>query len=190
MHEKVTLGAHEVDVYAQRHAYLSNKLSGFFQELTTMETDVNDAADVVTLLGDRTYDLLAVVLPQYAKRCPKYEFAGYASQEAYEHGDYVEEADRSPSFPEMVNAFEVAARINRFDVLKILGKVFDPNLLRAWVNEQVASAILNSSAKLPATNTGSGTSTSSGAKSPTSTENEDSPSGDSPLSSRLEIVDA
>jgi hypothetical protein len=184
MHEKVTLGAHEVDVYAQRHAYLTNKLAGFFQELTAADVDATNAADVVTLLGDRTYDLLGVVLPQYTKRCPKYEFAGYGSQEAYEHGDYVEELDKSPSFPEMVNAFEVAAQVNRFDVLKVLGKVFDANMLKTWVNSQIADAILTSSASLPATSDGSPGSTSSGAKSPTSTENEGSPSDGSPPSLR------
>lgn len=183
--EKVTLGDHEVDVYPQRHAYLTNKLASFFGELVQTDTDVDDAAAVVKLLGDRTYDLLGVVLPQYTKRCPRWEFAGYGSQEAFDNREYDERQDKSPSFPEMVNAFETAARVNRFDVLKVLGKVIEPKMMKAWINSKIAEAISSDSASSPATRAGSPASTSSGATSPATTENGDSPSPGSSPSSKL-----
>ncbi len=179
--KKVTLGGHEVDVYAQRHAYLTNRLQGFFQELMVSNLDVKDAASIINLLGDRTYDLLITVLPQYGKRCPRYEFAGYCSQEAHEAEDYDEKADQSPTFPEMVHAFEVAAEVNRFDVVKILGKAFDPKLLKNWVNSQLAEAILNESLTLPAAKDGAEASMSSGTTAPTTTANGDSRSSDSSI---------
>lgn len=187
--ETVTLGDHEVDVYPQRHAYLTNKLAAFFRELVETDTDINDAAGVVTLLGDRAYDLLGVVLPQYTKRCPLYEFRGYSSESAMEEGLYDERSDKSPSFPEMVGAFETAASVNRFDVFAVLGKVIDPKLLKTWINSKVAEAISTASVSLPAAKDGAA-STSSGPSSPTSTESGDSPSRGSLHSLSPETDDA
>lgn len=175
--EKVTLGEHEVDVYPQRHAYLSNKLQAFFKDLIVDGgADISDASALIGMLDDRAYDLLEVVMPQYCKRCPKYEFAGYGSQAAYEAQEYDEREDKSPSFPEIVNAFEVAARINRFNVLKIIGNVIDPKLLKTWINSQMAERLSSASASSLSSRAGSEASTSSGTTDPTSTENEGSPS--------------
>lgn len=160
---KVVLGAHEVPVYAQRHAYLTNKLAGFFRELSGLQVDIEDPTDLVPLLGDRAYDLLCVAIPAYGKRCPKHEFCGYASADAHATLDYDEDADQSPSFPEILNAFTVAAEVNRFDILKTIGKVVDPKLLRSWINTQLAVAISNASPSSPALVDGSATSTDSGA---------------------------
>lgn len=172
MHATVNIGEHkDVPVYGQRHAYLTNKLAGFFSNLTQLDTSIDKPDDLVLLLGDQAYDLLAIVIPTYAKRCPRYEFAGYSSQAAMDNNEYDEDADKSPTFDEILTAFEVAATANRFDVIKTLAKVVDPKLLKSWVNTQIAVAISNASANSPAPATGSETSTGSGTTAPTSTEN-------------------
>jgi hypothetical protein len=179
--EKVTLGDHELDVYPQRHAYLTNKLSKYIDQIAEASSEMGDAASFVRFLGNEAYDLLIVLIPQYGKRCPKYEFLGYGSQEACDAGEYDEAEDKSPTFEEIINAFTVASRIQRFDTLKILGKVFDPNLVRGWINAQLATH-LSKSVSLQSAPDGVGTLTSSGATSPTSTERTDSPSPDSKAS--------
>lgn len=175
MTEKITLGDHELDVFPQRHAYLTNKLGKYVQKLAASDLDLGDATGVAVFLGSEAYDLLTVLIPQYGKRCPRYEFLGFDSQEACDAGEYDEDKDKSPTFPEIVNAFTVSARVQRFDTLKVLGKVFDPNLLRGWINAQMATA-LDKSLSLQSARDGAETLTSSSAKSPTSTPSADSPS--------------
>lgn len=169
---EVTLGDHTVPVYPQRHAYLTNHLTKFIESLTKQDINTESPGDVIGFLGGRVYDLFAVALPTYVKRCPRWEFMGYGSAEAYEAQEYVEADDKSPTVPEQVTAFEVAARVNRFDIFTIIGKVVDPNLLKSWFNDQLARMILTGSASLPSTNGGSETSTPSGTTPSTSTENE------------------
>lgn len=175
MADKITLGEHEIEVFPQRHAYLTNKLGKYVQKLAESDLDLGDASGVASFLGGEAYDLLAVLLPQYAKRCPRYEFLGFDSQEACDKDEYDEDKDKSPTFPEIVNAFTVSATVQRFDTLKLLGKVFDPKLLRGWMNAQIAEA-LDNSRSLQSARDGAETLTSSTAKSPTSPVSADSPS--------------
>lgn len=175
MTEKIKLGEHEVDVFPQRHAYLTNKLGKYVDRLAGSDLDFSDAAGVAVFLGSEAYDLLSVLLPQYGKRCPRYEFCGYGSQQALEAGEYQENADKSPTFEEIIEAFSVSARVQRFDTLKVLGKVVDPKLLRGWINARLAETLANS-ASLQSVKDGAPALTTSSAKSPTSTVSEDSPS--------------
>ena len=181
MTETITLGDHELECYPQRHAYLTNKLSKYVDRLAASDLDISDASGLATFLGSEAYDLLSVLIPQYGKRCPRYEFLGFESQEACDVGEYDEELDKSPTFEQIIEAFTVSARVQRFDTLKILGKVFDPKLIRGWINAQVATALTNS-ASLPSAQDGSETSTTSGETSPTLTASTDSPSPDSKAS--------
>lgn len=167
----IDMGAHTgIPVYAQRHAYLTNKLAGFFRGLTELDASLDGPEDLVPLLGDQAYDLLTVVVPTYTKRCPKYEFCGYGSQEAYDLREYDESEDQSPDFPQILNAFEVSAEVNRFDVLKTIAKVVDPKLLKQWINTQLAIAISKGSPSLLAPTGGSQTSMDFGTTPPTSSE--------------------
>jgi hypothetical protein len=178
MADKVTLGDHEVDVYPQRHAYLTNKLSKYVTKLAASDLDIGDAGGVASFLGGEAYDLLSVLIPAYGKRCPRFEFLGYDSQEAFEHDEYDEDKDKSPTFDQIIEAFAVSARVQRFDSLKALGKVIDPKLIRGWINKELAIR-LTSSVRLPSAQDGVGPLTSSGATSPTSTASAASPSPDS-----------
>jgi uncharacterized protein YejL (UPF0352 family) len=142
--EKVTLGDHEVDVYPQRHAYLTNGLARLFTGLAKSGVSLESAQDFVSFMGDGMYDVLCVILPQYGKRCPLYEFMGYDSQAAMDSGKYDEQLDKSPTLPEMIAALEKAKEVNRLDVVSLLGKVFDPNLVRSAVNQKMAEALTTS----------------------------------------------
>ena len=168
---EVTLGEHTVPVYAQRHAYLANRLGGFVDNVLERVGDL-DASGLIEAVQQSSYELLCVLIPNLSKRIPEYEFRGFGSADAMVADDYDEEVDKSPTVPEIRTAFEVASRVNSFDVLRHLWAVVDPQLLRGMVNAQVATAISQTSPSSPYANGGSG-STSSGTTSPTST-----PSGD------------
>lgn len=97
---------------------------------------------------------------------------------------YDEREDKSPSFPEIANAFEVAVVVNRFDALKILGKLVDPTMARRWVNLRLAEAIQSTPSLSSPSPSGALPSTSSGTTVPTSTGSGDGPglgSTDSPM---------
>lgn len=166
----VKLGEAEVPVYPQRHAYLTNKLGKWFSAFA--EGATKEGTETIAFFGDQAYDVLCVLIPAYGKRVSRHEFAGYGSAEAMEAGDYREEDDKSPSVPELVDAFETAKEVNRFDVFGAIFKIVDPQMLRSLVNQQVAERILKSSqSSLP--QNGESDQTSSGTTPPTSTENAD-----------------
>jgi hypothetical protein len=148
---KVILGEHELDVYPQRHAYLANKLGKFISELAETGGDIT-TENILSFGQQRIYELLCVVIPQLGKRMPLYEFLGYPSNEALQAGEYDVAQDKSPTVPEIHDALAVVGRVNRFDILKHLAKVFDPNLVRAAINQQVAAQVLKTSQNLPSTN--------------------------------------
>jgi hypothetical protein len=167
---EVTLGDHTSPVYAQRHAYLLNRLGRYVDELLESVTDL-DTTGLPAALQTHAYGLLAALIPSFAKRVPEYEFKGYADRAAMDAEAYDPEADRSPTLPEIREAFAVASRVNGFDILTHLGKVLDPSLLRGVVNAQVAEAISQTSPTSPSANGTSGL-TSSGTTPPTSTPSE------------------
>jgi hypothetical protein len=166
---EVTLGEHTLPVYAQRHAYLTNRLARFLGDLqASAETETDD---VLGLVQERSYELLCVVIPALEKRIPEYEYRGYGSREAMDQGDYDEQADKSPTVPEIRNAFEVAIKVNGFDVFVHLKGLIDPKLVRAWLTSKLAEALSETSPSLPSANGASG-STSSGTTPPATTPNE------------------
>lgn len=150
----VQLGAHSYAVYPQRHAYLTNKLGRAFGRLEGMSglSGEEGVEGIVGAFGERAYDLLAVFIPRLM---PEYEFRGFATREAMEAGEYVEEYDSSPSFPEVVAAFQTCLSVNRLDLLQHLGKVVDLQLLRVYLNqamtEMFESRTLPSSSSLATT---------------------------------------
>lgn len=164
---QITLGDHEIPAYPQKHAYLTNRVGKFVDQLAADAADFGTVSDVIGLLGDSAYDVLCALIPNLSKRMPRYEFAGYGSQDAYEVKDYDPELDKSPTFPEIVGAFETAIAVNRFDVFKALSGLVDPKMLRTdislWISEQISSGSLSS----PGTS-GESQPTSSGTTVPTS----------------------
>ena len=163
--EKVRLGDHELDVYAQRHAYLAKKLGKLFA--TFAQSGEELSADMLSYGQGAVYELLSIFIPQLPKRMPEYEFRGYASKEALDADEYDPEQDKSPTVPEVTSALEAVTRVNRFDLLKHLGRWVDSDLLRARLNQELAMQALMTSPNLPSTN-GESQQTSSGTKDRTS----------------------
>lgn len=177
--EQVTLGKHTLDVYPQKHAYITNKVGKTLAKVVAAGVDIQEPQEIYNFfLGEGAYPLLAAMMPIYAQRCPQYEFMGFGSKEAWDAGDYDENTDDSPSYAELITAFEVVARVNRFDVLKVLKGVVDPKALRAQFTLMMSEAmetrmsISGPSATEQSENGGSETSTPSGTTPPTSTLSE------------------
>lgn len=170
----VTLGEHTIACVAQRHAYLENRLGRFFESLTKIDTDGLTGDDIgnslALLFGEQTYEALCVFLPALAKRMPKWEFAGYASADAMTAGEYDEDADKSPTFPQIVAAFEMAMKVNRFDVFKGLLAKLDPTLVGRMLSVAAAETTLRLSPNSAPPN-GASDSTSSTANGLTSVAN-------------------
>lgn len=143
-HPEITLGETTIACYPQRHAYLTNRIGKFVDQLAGGAAGIEGTADIVGLLGDSAYDVLCALIPNLSKRLPRYEFAGYGSQDAYDAKDYDPELDKSPTFPEIVEAFETAIAVNRFDVFKALKGLVDPKMLKAdvslWISEQISGS--------------------------------------------------
>jgi hypothetical protein len=177
MPETITLGAVEIDVLPQRHAYLSNRLGPAIQQAFNRGEGLT-ADGLIEFAAEGTYDVLCALIPKLSQRMPRWQFLGYGSQTALDAGEYDEATDESPTLPEIREAFVVALRTNCIDELgKLLGKVVDPQLIRGQVNLAVANSLASPS--LPSTSGGS-ESTSSGPTSPTSTASEDTQSPASP----------
>lgn len=174
----VQLGEHSYAIYPQRHAYLSNKLGKWIGDLQNLGgvAESADVSDLLMVLGPQAYGFFKVFIP---KLMPEYEFRGFANQGALEAGEYDEDYDQSPSFPELVDAFQTCLTVNRLDLLGHLGKVFRTDLMKAylnrWLAERMESTLLSSSSS----ESTESASMSSGTTPPISGESSDSPSPDS-----------
>jgi hypothetical protein len=98
--------------------------------------------------SSESYRVLSVLIPELPKAIPLYEWEGYADQEAMDNDQYEEEADRSPTTAEIVDAFETAIMVSGADRL---GKIV--NLVQMGVEGQAAmSAATPSSPDSPGSN--------------------------------------
>lgn len=172
---EVTFGPPEnevtVPVYPQRHAYLTNRLGRTFADFAESGEDMT-TENFAAFLGGQAYGVLAALIPALPARMPAHVFNGYPSAEAMEAGDYDESTDASPTFPQIVAAFETAWRVNRFDVLGKLKALVDPTLLQAWIRVQLTERLSTTSASEPPPS-GESDRTSSGATDPTPGPNAD-----------------
>lgn len=180
------LGEHQYTIRPQRHAYLRRKLSKLADSLTDMNVAEGETADVANslfdLLEDRAYEVLKVFIPDLM---PQWEFEGYGSKESMENDSYDEDADRSPSMPQITNAFRQIVKVNDFDWVGQLKNFIGPDLIRAQMRSFLATQAMNrnSSRTLPSSQPTNGASdqTSSGTAEPTTPEalTSDSPTADS-----------
>jgi hypothetical protein len=164
----ITLGTVEFEAIDQPHAYLIHELSGFVDGLLGSGVDLDDTTGIVRFFGDGMYGILAVFYPDLEKRLPPHEFAGFPSVSAFEAGEYDREyARKTPTFPQIVAAFEAAVEVNGGDYFrKVLGLV-DPKLLRATLTEATAGYLSRTSPSSPPTS-GASDLTSSGDDAPRS----------------------
>lgn len=181
---------HTYQVVPQRQARVLRKLfdkGGVFSdpaELTdALQSDVSFDGLYETV-GGKLYEVLRVFIPDLM---PRWEFDGYASEAAAAEGRYDEQADRSPTHPQVIEALRVSIEINGARWIRKLGKVLNPDLLRAQLNAELASRVSasrnqdGSSASLPPQN-GESTPTSSGMSAPTPQSPSPPTAPDSPFS--------
>lgn len=102
----VTLGDHEYVVVPQRVGYLFNGLGSDLETLFAVAGDETTAASV---LGKPAHGLLAKLIPGFME---EHEFMGFGSAEAYEAGEYVPDADSSPTPAEVFEAVKAVATIS------------------------------------------------------------------------------
>lgn len=145
--QQVKLGDHTYLLVAQRHAYLKRRLTGVIDSL--QGTEVEDAGGIMELVGSRIFEVLRAFIPDFM---PRYEFEGYASEQAMVAEEYHEAADRSPSYAEQFDAIAAALEVNGLNRLKALGNVVSPELIRALIAEQVANMATQRSLSSPSPN--------------------------------------
>lgn len=177
MSQKITLGDHEYKVVAQPIGWLTSALSpASLQELLQEQTGVEGLAQVPA----QAYGVLRVFIPGLM---PLHEFLGYRSQDALEANEYERDADRSPTGPQIIDAFKVASKANGGDVLRHLKAIVAPEMIQKFVTLQVAkmaegaaeeeSSTIPSATSEPSPNSpptsGESVPTSSGATPPTAT---------------------
>jgi len=160
-HPTVQLGAHRYVVVAQRQARLRRQVPAVFAGAGT-----TDARDLLTMLSDRAYELLRVFIPDVM---PKWEYDGYAGEEAAFNDHYDELADQSPTHRQVQDALAVCLEVNGIDRFKLLGNVVSPELIRALMSQRLADLAIGNSPSLPAPS-GEPPSTTSSPTSPTPDE--------------------
>lgn len=134
----VELGARnakEYRVVAQPQARLTRKLfgeKGVLGSLEDLDLSGLEGDDAVTsffnLIQGRVYEVLHVFIPDLM---PEWEFNGYASQTAADEDQYDEEADNSPTHPQVLNAFKTAIQVNGLGWVKKLQNFFDIRQIQA-----------------------------------------------------------
>lgn len=134
----MVLGGHTYIVVPQRIGRLKKRLGKQFSGLDDLSFE--SIADFVGEGFDRAHAALEVFIPELM---PVHEFCGFASESAMNDPDAEEADDVGPTFPEVVTAFEVAFRLNRFDLFKKMGNVLSPELIRAYINRAVSTALLS-----------------------------------------------
>lgn len=163
---EVALADHTVRVVGQKHAYLLHEIPRFLAKLPGGASEVIDAIDgdlgkaaetLPAFLGEHAYEALTILIPGLKDTLPEYEFRGYGSREAMETGAYDPALDKSPSFDQIVAAFEAVITVNRFDVFKHLGGALgaagaDPTKARSMIS-QSSPARSNGSAALTSSGT-------------------------------------
>jgi hypothetical protein len=133
----VMLGDKSYEVAPQRIGYLRSRLGVALGNLDQLGLE---ESNVVNALGNRVHAVLNVFIPDLM---PEWEFAGFPTKEAQEKGEYDEQYDKSPSPPEIRAAFMAAAEVNEIDLLKHVGKLIGPNVIRGYVAGVLADSLEN-----------------------------------------------
>ena len=171
---EVTLGEKQYVMLPQPIGHLRSQLGVALGNIDNIELDADNVLDMLT---DKAYAVLKVFQPDLM---PEYEFNGYATNEDFEAKKYNREYDKSPTPRQIKKAFKAAAELNEIDLLKHLGKILGPDLIRGLVGEALKRSIMDSeiSSTSSAPNTES-TPESSSTPSPTSSDGSSTETTDS-----------
>jgi hypothetical protein len=158
---EVELGDVTYMIVPQRIGYLRSRLGVVLAGLIDMELTGDNIADI---LGEKVYGVLSVFIPDLM---PEWEFQGFATKEAMTEDQYDEKYDKSPSPTQIRRALAAVAEVNEIDLLRHLGKLIGPDLIRSWVAGALADSMQANSPKQPLTS-GESLGTSSPVSEPTS----------------------
>jgi hypothetical protein len=174
--EWVQLGTHQYEVKDQPLPYLRHELGAFFETLTAAEVD---ASNVLEFLSGRAHEVLKVFIPDLM---PLWEWNGYATAHAMEAGEYDAVAARNgPKPSEIRTAITVCMKVSGMDAYKVLGKIVDPTLLRAWVTRELTRFLSSTSLSDLSQQARTPSMTSSAPESPTEDGAESGLSTDGPM---------
>lgn len=130
--EWVQLGRHQYEVVDQPLPYLKHELGALFETLTTADID---GANLLEFLSGKAYDIIRIFIPDLM---PRWEWEGFATQHAWEAGEYDPVAARNGPTPSQIRtAITVCMKVSGLDAYKMLGKIVDPTLLKAWVTREL-----------------------------------------------------
>lgn len=121
---------HSLPVYDQSWARIVNRLGRLIDglgESALAELDGFDPESLVHALGDKLYEAVEIFVPNLPDKIGKDEF---------------EHEDTAATIPQLVAAFETFFAINGGErLLKMLGGVFDPKLVKAELNLMATDAL-------------------------------------------------
>lgn len=132
---EVVLGDETYTVVPQRIGYLRSKLGVVLSGILDAELRGDNVVDV---LGDKLYGVLQVFIPDLM---PEWEFHGFPTREAMDADEYNEEYDSSPSATQIKRAMQAVADVNEIDLLRHLGKLIGPDLIRGYLARAVADSM-------------------------------------------------
>lgn len=143
---EVALGDYDYVIVPQRIGYLRSQLGVVLAGVLDQELSSDNLVDI---LGDKLYGVLKVFIPDVM---PEWEFQGYATKEAMVAGEYTQEYDKSPSATQIRRALTAVSEVNEIDLLRHLGKLIGPDVIRSWVATSIAGSMQESLSKSPPTN--------------------------------------
>jgi hypothetical protein len=150
---EVELGPHRYTVVPQKIGRLRRELNRAFNSETGDEeaeavAEALDAAksgeeeDVIEALGGQAHAVLLVFIPDLM---PKYEWLGFASEEAMKADESSDATDHSPDMDQVIEALNTCMQVNRIDLLKHLRSLVGPDFLQAMVQKLIADFLTSNS---------------------------------------------
>lgn len=120
---EVELGAHTYEVVPQSLPYIKHHLGPV---LASLADENVEAGNVIDIIADKAHEVLGVFIPDLM---PANEWQGVDELGAYSD----ELAQAAPTVPQIRAAIERIADLNGFDLVKSVGKIVDPTVLREMV---------------------------------------------------------
>lgn len=133
--EHVILGDRTYEMWPQQIGHLRSGLGVALGNIADLELT---GGNVINMLGEKVHATLKVFIPDLVS---EWEFQGFATKEALEKDDYNPEYDNSPTPGQIKEAFQVASRLNEVDLLKHLGKLIGPDLIRPYIAGLMAESL-------------------------------------------------
>jgi hypothetical protein len=122
----VSLGGHTYEVVPQRIGRIKKRIG---RQLSTL-ADLS-GGNILDVGMERAHSIIEVFIPDLM---PLHEWLSFSSESAMNDPEAEEAEDLGPTWPEITTAFGVITRVNDFDLVKHLGKVINPELVRAYVS--------------------------------------------------------